>query len=242
MSVGEFSASIGNPTDRYLLFDIEAAVNSGDSDPKRAGEMLTDATRRIHESFDREPSSRLFPDKKTMDELVELFQRFVLRDQNVSEPDLSPEDLCQIALRIVQQLTDADCVFVRKLNVDGSVEIVSKLCWKPDITEFGRPPHIKEAKQGISSLILSRPLPHPTVVADINSADVDDDLRRAHQSNFQRSNLDADESSFLRSIVAEICIPLTGQGGRAFGAIVGVRTKPYSRDDKLVLCHSLIFG
>src|SRR5262245_36547369 len=61
--------------------------------------------------------------------------------------------ITDVLKQIVLSLTEADCVFVRRVNTDGSHELIGEPLWASH-EQIGRPPHVKEAGEGISSWVI----------------------------------------------------------------------------------------
>ncbi len=125
---------------------------------------------------------------------------------------------------IIQRITDADCVFVRRLNTDGSVELAGQPVWHRETHGF--PPHVKPKGEGISGCVFNMPDPRPVVVRDIWGQDVSEEYRAAHQKGLSNYQAGTPECEFAHFIRAETCVPFSVKG-KILGGIVAARGTPY---------------
>jgi len=119
-------------------------------------------------------------------EFIKLLKSFV---REVGPPS-STADFCArvngMITLIVREITGADCVFIRRLNSDGSVELLGEPKWY-DGQEVGRPPRIKFKDEGVSARILNRADPCPVVIWNIHAPDTEDAIRTSHRQMLDRN-------------------------------------------------------
>lgn len=183
---------------------------------------------RLEQSVDEPERSVIMPRHELMLALVSTIKDLVFDEQAAdapAAPEAHRERIVDLMARIVQDLTDADCVLVRRLHTDGRAELTGLPYFhgKP----LGRPPRVKTLRDGVSSRILfARPDRKPTVVPDVEAPDADPDLRAAHRANLENWPHDSPEYQFISAIRAEICIPLVVKG-TALAGVVAIRWQPY---------------
>jgi hypothetical protein len=142
-------------------------------------------------------------------------------------PRESRSSLITTLARIVQESTLADCVFVRRVNSDGSLELMGEPLWRNG-RSVGTPPRVKQQGEGISGWAVAHTDGKPLVVRDINDAGLDANLRQSHRLSL--SAHEDEEARFIGFIRAEVCVPLFIEG-RAVAAIVAVRGQPYQEEE-----------
>ncbi len=181
-------------------------------------------------------------------EFMSIIRSFV---RDLGRPSSSAEFSAQInemITRIIREVTGADCVFIRKLNTDGSGELLGEVRWY-DGQKIGHPPRIKLGDEGISSVILNQPYPTPVVVWNIHALDVPENIRAAHQLILDRyfvaksaslGDEAAEVHKFLSFIHAMSCIPITIKG-KTIGGIIAANGQPYLPERARELEGTLIY-
>jgi hypothetical protein len=131
--------------------------------------------------------------------------------------------------KVVHQITGAECVFVRKMNTDGSATLANdSLHWFPESEQVGRPPLVKPKSLGISTYALHRGDTSPLVVADVLAAPLE--VKESHERTLcWACSEDPKVQAFVRYIRAEVCIPLRVKG-KTFAGIIAICGTPYDPD------------
>jgi len=187
-------------------------------------ELLDAIMRELIPRIGEPQRSTLTPAPSVIASFLELLKNFVQK-QDFAE---FRAQLIEMMTQIVRDITKADCVFVRRLNTDGSSELVGKPAWFAN-EGVGCPPRVKSAGQGVSGCVLQNQITEPVVIWNIHAAEVPEMYRNAHQATLARwSDRNQPEYAFTRFFHAEICIPLV-IGGKIIGAIVGLG-QPYDKD------------
>lgn len=124
---------------------------------------------------------------------------------------------------LVKALIDADCVFIRRLQTDGSVKLYGEIRW--GVNEIGRPPIEKERNEGVSSRILNKNTIEPEVIVNVNNPDdPNNHYYEDHRATLANRADDSDVIEFVQNIGGEVCVPLTIRNS-VFAGIVGIRWK-----------------
>ncbi len=168
------------------------------------------------------------PARRLLQELRGLL-RSILRTGGPYDVDASEfrAHLHRLMTLIIQDITDADCVFVRRRNTDGSVELMGAPVWSRE--EHGRPPRIKLRGEGVSACVFDADDPQPVVLRDVWGDGVPEECKAAHEATLKRWAKGTPEHEFISFIRAEIGVPFVARGN-VLGGIVAIRGKPYDAE------------
>ncbi len=195
----------------------------------------------LHESV-RTLLLRLLPD--SLRELGEAAVSVVAELERVRLYDLNPagtrDVLMKILLRIAQAATDTDCVYLCRVNVDGSLERLAepRPFWRPGRAEVGVVPRVTPRGLGVSGVAVANGNGQPVLVRDVTDANHDPVLAARHQMLIAQC-APANERTFLQFIRSEVFIPLVVEG-RTLAAVVAVRGEPFEPAQADVLRDRLV--
>jgi hypothetical protein len=193
-----------------------------------AREAIVPLIDRLEQSVEEPLPPVVMPRQELMQALVAMIKELVLDEEALdvaTAREVVRDRVVELMSRIVQDMTGADCVLVRRLHTDGRAELIGRPFFHGQ--EIGRPPRMKTLRVGVSSrLLFARPDCRPIVVADLDDIGADAELRAAHRANLDSWAIDSPEHRFIASIRGEICIPLVVKG-RALAGVVAVRWRPY---------------
>jgi hypothetical protein len=166
-----------------------------------------------------------------MSELGRGIEEVLAEIERVQVHGLSSAGTGEVLLRSLQRfsqtMTDADCSFIRRVNIDGSLERLPNVdpFWRPGQAEVGVVPWITQPGTGVGGWLFKQHNGQPVVIRDVHDMDENLSSVSAHRQSILRC-ADQEEAAFLNFIASEVCVPLVVEG-QTVAMVVNVRGTHY---------------